>query len=190
MAAFIFNWTLACVCMGIVFYFLGHTSPVLYILGVGQTGALNTNGTSVYNARPVDSAAFAMGLGSVLTSSTSMLLLLGIGVLGLTLAAATGLLQQVGSFAAIYLIPLFMYLFLMNYVVMPWSSFFINSNCEGNTATMTPEQAAACYGTVPTDGPPSTTNTGGAVPDAIKWPILLIFNFMTVWSVITFIRGG
>ena len=187
MAAFIFNWTLACVCIGIVFYFLGHTSPVFYILGVGQEGALNTNGTSAYNGRPVDSGAFAVNLGRVLTSSTSMLLLLGIGVLGLTLAAATGLLQQVGSFAAIYLIPLFMYLFLMNYVVMPWSMFFIDSNCGGvTTGTLTPAQADACYSSVPAEG---TTNSG-AVPDNIKWPILLIFNFMTVWSVITFIRGG
>ena len=188
MAAFIFNWTLACVCMGIVFYFLGHTSPVLYILGVGHAGSLNVNGTSAYNARPIDSGAFATGLGQVLTSSTSLLLLLGIGVLGLTLAAATGLLQQVGSFAAIYLIPLFMYLFLMNYVVMPWSSFFINSNCAEITSggALTTEQQAACFGTTQD----MNTNTSGSVPDNIKWPILLIFNFMTVWSVVTFIRGG
>jgi hypothetical protein len=183
MAAFIFNWTLFCVCIGIVFLILGHPSPVFYMLGVGQQGALNTNGTSVYNAKPVDSAAFVTALGGVLTSSTSMLLLLGIGIIGLSIAAATGLLQQVGSFAAIYLIPLFMYLFLMNYVVMPWSMFFVNSNCDSAAmaaGTLTPAQVSACQ------ADPNNV----AIPDTIKWPILLLFNFMTVWSVVTFIRGG
>lgn len=178
MASFIFNWTLACVCIAIVFYFLGHTSPVMYAMGIGQTGALDTAGNPVYGGKPIDQSTFVQNLGSMLFNPTSMLLLLGIVGIGLV-AGAAGLFQQATSFAAIYLVPLFIYVFIMNYVVMPWSMFFVDSSCDSAAmaaGTLTPEQAAACG-----------TN---AVPDIIKWPILLLFNFMTVWAAIIFIRGG
>jgi hypothetical protein len=185
MASFIFNWTLACVCISIVFYFLGHTSPVLYAMGVGQTGAVNTAGNPAYGGKPLDAQAFVTALANVITSPTSMALLLGITVLGLV-AGATGLLQQSTSFAAIYIIPLFIYLFMMNYVVMPWSMFFVDSNCQGvssispgTTGSLTPEQANACG-----------VSAFGGDAGIIKWPILLLFNFFTVWAAITFIRGG
>jgi hypothetical protein len=183
MASFIFNWTLACVCIGIVFYFLGYTSPVMYAMGVGQNGAVNTAGNPAYAGKPIDQAAFVRSLANMLISPTNMLLLAGIVLAG-AVAGAAGLLQQSTSFAAIYLIPLFMYLFLMNYVIMPWSMFFVDSNCESvsnltpGNSTLSPEAANAC-------GTTAFNDVG-----IIKWPILLLFNFMTVWAAITFIRGG
>jgi hypothetical protein len=187
MASFVFNWTLACVCIAIVFFFLGHTSPVLYAMGVGQNGALDSNSNPAYGGKPLDQGKFVQSLAGVLTNPTSLLLLAGFSAAAILayVGGAVGLFQQMTSFAAIYLIPLFIYLFIMNYVVMPWSSFFMDSNCPTvSTGVLTPEQTQACQ----TDVLPSITS--GGVSINLKWPILLLFNFFTVWAAITFIRGG
>lgn len=190
MASFFFNWTLLCICIGIVFLFLGHPSPVFYALGIGQEGAQVPNpdgGTSsAYGGKPIDIGKMVGNLGNILVSPTSLFLLIALAVGGLIPGAAQ-VLQQGTSFAAFFLVPLFIYLFIMNYVVMPWSMFFVNSNCPGvESGSLTPEQTAACQtATFPVISIPNTD-----VGINIQWPILLLFNFFTVQAAISFIRGG
>ena len=74
----------------------------------------------------------------------------------------------------------------MNYVVMPWSMFFVDSNCPGvTTGTLTSQQVQACQTTVF----PSITIPNTDVGINLQWPVLLLFNFFTVMSAVSFIRG-
>jgi hypothetical protein len=106
----------------------------------------------------------------MVTSLPSQGSLLGLGALA---AAAIGgaLVLSVSGFSAIYIIPIFILAFIVNFLVVPISMFF-DSSCA-------PVAAGAVQTCVVT----------GGIPSIIYYPFLLIFNIITVMAIISFVRG-
>jgi hypothetical protein len=154
--------------IGISLWFFGITTPVTLILGIqpnGVGGAYDPTGVGVYQGKPFELSNFVQNIGQLMSSTGAITQLLGITAVVIGVTALTG-------FSSMYFIPVALLLFMVNYVAMPVSSDVLNASCMHAT------------------DPTACVNAGGGLPAFIYYPILLIFNMLTIMAIISFIRGG
>ena len=160
------SYVLFTLCIGISLWFFGMPTSLSYNLGIAPNGgqAFSPTGEPVYGGVPLSATNFIQKIGQIFSNTSSIVSLLGIGVAAIGISALTG-------FSSMYFIPVVLLVFIFNFIAMPMSSEVLGTVC-----------------TSPTD-PGSCTQTQG-VPTFIYYPLLIIFNFLTIMSIISFIRGG
>jgi hypothetical protein len=155
-------------CVGIAMWFLNFTTPLSYVLGISSTDgqAYSPNGESAYGGKPFEVTGFLERIGQFFSNPSNMGTAIGLLVVTLGLSALTG-------FSSMYFIPVLLMLFVVNYVVLPVNSDLLAGSCA-NAA-----QPNDCVKSI-----------GTGLPEVIYWPLMLIFNVITVMACLSFIRGG
>jgi hypothetical protein len=159
-------WVLFCLCVAISLWFFGMPTPLTYVLGLDHTAgqAYAPTGEKVYGGAPFDLTNFLQRIGALLSNTSGIGGLLGLIGGGLVVSALTG-------FSSMYFVPVVILLFITNFVSMPITSDVLGTNCaDANDA--------------------STCTQSAGIPVFIYYPLLVIFNFMTIMAAISFIRGG
>lgn len=157
-------------CLSLGFYLMGQPSALLYILGCGNSGtAIDSTGSSTYGCSPISITSMINRMGQMITSLPSQGSLIGLGTAAAA-AIGTAILVSVSGFSAIYIIPIFILAFIVNFLVVP-VSMFLPAVCSPTAA-----------GTI-------STCTANSLPDIIYMPFLLIFNVITVMAIVSFVRG-
>ena len=160
-----FAYTLLTLCIAISLWFFQMPTPITYVLGVSNTGqAFDPTGKAVYGGKPMEQSDFLQKIGQLFSTTDGIARLIGFVLAGVALTALTG-------FSSMYFVPVILLLFITNFVAMPISQDVLAPNCINNI------DPAACM-------------ANGAMPAFIFYPLLLIFNVLTVMACISFIRGG
>lgn len=152
-------------CIGISLWFLGIPTGITYVLGIQPAAGLAyaPTGDAVYGGKPLDLTTFVQRIGQVFTSTNGIAALIGIGTL-LAVSSLTG-------FSSMYFIPAVLLIFITNFLALPISTDILGTHC--------------------TDAGVSSTCTQSAgIPPFIYYPILILFNVLTIMACISFIRGG
>jgi len=153
------------VCIGIGLWFLGIPTGLTYILGIEPTAgmAFAPTGDAVYGGKPLDLTTFVQRIGQVFTSTNGIAALLGIGA-AIVVSSLTG-------FSSMYFIPAVLLIFLTNFFALPISSDILGTHCSDATVSSTCTQSVG-------------------MPPFIYYPLLIVFNVLTILACTSFIRGG
>lgn len=107
--------------IGLIFYFMGYTSPLLYMFNTqgGRAITISCNSDQLSEAEfdECKNKALLNVMLSNLTSDENLRLLLGLSILGL-------LTTFLGGFGAVYIVPIILALTFLNYVIFPISFIF------------------------------------------------------------------
>jgi hypothetical protein len=152
--------------MSISLWFFGIPTALTYTLGLYPEGgqAYSATNSPVYRGEPIEPMSFLTRLGNLFSNPNGIASIIAIVAASIGIAALTG-------FSSMYFIPLIMLVFLFNYIAMPLSAGVLGTTCQSETA-------------------PSNCVEQQGLPSIIYYPLLLVFNIMTVLACISFIRGG
>ena len=176
----------------IAFMLAGKTNALFYLLGVEGYGPSPESTAVVEGTGTIDAPGFTgvpinlKVLGArfvnILISPTSIGILVGGAFIAGGLALFTGgltggIAQQLTSFAAVYLVPIVMFFFFANMLIIPVDQYLQQANCPGNyaSATNTTEY---------------TQCQSAQMPGAVFYPLLAIYNIAGILALITFYKGA
>lgn len=162
------TYTLFTMCIAISLFWFNMPTPLTYILGINSQGNIDPTGSQVYAGRPMEQTNFLQKIGQLFSTPTGIAALLAFTATTLAVSALTG-------FSSMYFVPVVLLIFITNFVSLPIADDVLNPTCV---------QAAdpgACV---------AHMNAGDGLPTFLYYPILLIYNIMTVIACIAFVRGG
>jgi hypothetical protein len=159
------TWTFFTLCITIALYWVGIPSSLTYVLGVNPSHgqAYGPDGNPVYGGKPFEQTTFLQRLGQLFSTNSGIAALIGFFLAGVAVSALTG-------FSSMYFVPVIILLFITNFTAMPITNELLAPACINTTTE--------CVG------------TSGGVPEFIYYPMLLLFNIVSLMASISFIRGG
>ena len=161
-----FAYVLLTLCIAISLWFFQMPTPITYVLGVTHSGqAYDPTGAAVYGGKPMEMTNFLQNIGKLFSTTDGIARLIGF-------VAATVALTSLTGFSSMYFVPVILLLFIVNFVAMPISQDILAPSCINNI------DPALCM-----------TQSNG-LPAFIFYPLLILFNVLTVMACISFIRGG
>ena len=181
-------------CIAIAFMLAGKYNALFYVLGVNGQGpgpeatatidgaATATIPAPGYGGVPVNIKDMGARFITVLTNPTNIGILIGLTTLaaGISLVSAGtlgGVTQNLTSFAALYFVPILMFFFFANMLIMPVDQYLQQANCPGQYTANTDYVTAQSCGSA-------------QMPGAIYYPLLAIYNILGILALISFFKGG
>lgn len=182
--------------IAIAFMLAGKTNALFYVLGIdgqgpgpeatsvgssgGVTGSIPSPG---YGGVPVNMKDMGARFISILINPTSIGILVGLSVVaaGVSLlgGVGSGVTSNLTSFAALYFVPIVMFFFFANMLLVPVDQYLQQANCPGQYSGDDPTLAI------------TGQQCGSAqMPGAIYYPVLAIYNLCGIMALISFFKGG